>query len=1081
MKKDVTRRDFWREIKKSPGRFLSILFIVIMGTAFFSGIRTTGPSMRITGDTYFDNSKLMDIKAISIYGITEKDVAALQDVEGVQKVIGTYSADFIHETEQEQQVLHVMALTEDMNTVEVYEGRLPENVGECMADSRSAYQIGDIITLTSGTEDEVTDTFKTTELEVVGLGSSPCYISPGRGSATIGSGKVNAFLVVPEDTFDMEIYTEAYIQVEGAKHLNAFTDEYETAVDDVMEKVEVLSEERVQVRKQEIIDDALEELDEVKEEYREEKQKVEDELEEAKNEIEEAEEALEDAKQQVADGKRKIKSAKETLKEKKQTLSEAEDEYKEGQKELKKGKKTYNENYATYQTKKESADEELSSARESLDEITAQIEVYEEAREVLIASGGDDARIAQYTRLIVMCNELQKGISDAIEEGESELKAAETKLKKAKREIEANERKLEEAKDKIESGKEQMKEAEAEIEQKETEIVKAEKEISKNEKKLKEAKEEYEEGEKEAEKELKEAWEEIEEAEKDIYNIKEPKWYVYDRSTLTEYSSYGENAERIGAIGKVFPWIFFMVAALISLTSMTRMVEEQRLLIGTMKALGYKKGKIAAKYVGYAMLATVTGSVIGVLLGEKVIPYTIIYAYGMLYQPINDILLPYDWGYAAVAVFTAIACVLLATMSACNKALKAQPAVLMRPPAPKSGKRILLERVKPFWKLLNFTWKSTVRNLSRYKKRLFMTVFGISGCMGLLLVGFGLRDSIYQIAELQYKEIQVYDGSIYLEEDLTNKEMDNLYEYLDENKDVVKYTDANMKSVTLMNGKKERQAYECVFPSGEIAEEYVQLKDRISEERYTLNNEGVIISEKTAKLLGVGVGDEILIKDEEDGNKHVIVNNICENYMSHYIYFTEDYYREVYKVRPEYNSIFFSMNEEYEKEDLEAAGQKIMQREEVLSISYMHDIQKTLDDMLESLNLVIIVLIVSAGLLAFVVLYNLNTINITERQRELATLKVLGFYNSEVSAYVYRENIILTLLGALAGVGIGRALHQFIVQTIEVDNAMFGRVIKPESYIISVVMTFAFSMIVNGIMYFKLKKINMVESLKSVE
>lgn len=1081
MRKNVTRKDFWMEIKKSPGRFLSILFIVVMGVAFFSGIRATEPSMRITGDSYFDKANLMDVKALSIYGITEGDIEALQNVEGVENVIGTYSADFIHETENEQQVLHVMALNEGMNDVEVSDGRMPEKIGECLADNRSSYQIGDKITLMTGTDEKIKDKFKTKELEVVGLGSSPCYISHGRGSATIGSGKVNAFIAVPEESFDMEVYTEAYIHVDGARELVAFTEDYDETIETVMDRVEVLSEERVRIRKQEIVDEATEELNEAKDEYKEAETEVLEELKEAEDEIKEAETQLEDAKQKVTTGKTEIQNAKQTIEEKKQELIEAEDDYEDGIEKYQKGKSEYEKANAKFQKEKKTAQAEIKAGRQQLKELKKQIATYEEQREQLAAIEGDPEQIAQLDAAIKQSKAVYNATEKELNQAEKELNTAENTLKKTKKQLDKSKIELDNAKTQIESGKEQIESGEEEIVKSEQEIVTAEAEIAENEKKLEDAKKEYEDGKKDAEKELADAWEEIELAEEDIANIKEPKWYVYDRSTLTEYSSYGENAERIGAIGKVFPWIFFLVAALISLTSMTRMVEEQRTAIGTMKALGYSKAKIASKYVGYAMLATVTGSVVGVLVGEKLLPYIIIYAYGMMYHHINDILLPYEWTYAAMAALTAIFCVLFATVSSCYKELRAQPAVLMRPPAPKNGKRILMERIRPLWKLLNFTWKSTMRNLSRYKKRLFMTVFGISGCMGLLLVGFGLRDSIYEIAELQYKEIQIYDGSIYLEEDLTKKEMKNLYNYLDEDSDIVKYTDANMKSVTLMSGKKERQAYECVFPTGEIAKEYVQLKDRISDEQYTLTDDGVIISEKTAKLLDVGIGDEILIKDEENGNKHVIVNNICENYMSHYIYFTEEYYREVYRGRPEYNSIFFRMHDEYEKEELEAAGKDIMQREEVLSISYMHDIQKTLDDMLGSLNLVIIVLIVAAGLLAFVVLYNLNTINITERQRELATLKVLGFYNSEVSAYVYRENIILTLLGALVGVGIGKVLHQFIIQTIEVDNAMFGRIIKPESYVLSVAMTFAFSMLVNGIMYFKLKKINMVESLKSVE
>ena len=472
---------------------------------------------------------------------------------------------------------------------------------------------------------------------------------------------------------------------------------------------------------------------------------------------------------------------------------------------------------------------------------------------------------------------------------------------------------------------------------------------------------------------------------------------------------------------------------------------------------------------------------IGVLVGEKVLPYIIIYAYGIMYHHIPEILVPYHIGYALAASFVAIACTLGATMLSCYREMGAQPAVLMRPPAPKNGKRVLLERVTFIWKHLSFIWKSTVRNLMRYKKRFFMTIFGIGGCMALMLVGFGLRDSIFEIADLQYAQIQTYDGSIFPEEDLTEAEEAELEKFLSKDPDVSRFMNATMMNVTLKHGEKERDAYQCVFADPGEVEKYVNFRDRRTKKAYELTDEGVILSEKTAKLLNVEAGQKIEIKDEAAGNPEVKVTAICENYMGHYIYFTPACYEKVYGRIPEYNCLLFAAKDSCTKEELEKAGEDILARDEVLSVSYMHEIEKQLNEMLKSLNLVIVVLIISAGMLAFVVLYNLNNINIAERQRELATLKVLGFYDKEVGAYVYRENILLTFIGALVGAGLGRILHLFIIQTVEVDAAMFGRNINPPSYLYSLLFTIAFSLIVNGVMYFKLKKIDMVESLKSIE
>jgi putative ABC transport system permease protein len=511
------------------------------------------------------------------------------------------------------------------------------------------------------------------------------------------------------------------------------------------------------------------------------------------------------------------------------------------------------------------------------------------------------------------------------------------------------------------------------------------------------------------------------------------------------------------------------------------MVEEQRVQIGTMKALGYSKGAIAAKYIGYALSASVIGSIIGVLIGEKIFPFIIIYAYGIMYHHMSPILVPYVASYAIAASAVAVACTLLATIFSCYHELGAQAAVLMRPPAPKKGKRVLLERISLIWSHLNFSWKSSVRNLMRYKKRFFMTIFGIGGCMALMIVGYGIQDSVYEIADVQYSEIQTYDGQIILQDDLTDEERDDLQEFMAQDSDIDRSMEAYMKNLALRNGKAQRQTYIVVMSDVEQVPDYVDFHDRKTKVGYTLDDSGVIISEKTAKLLNVGVGDTVTVQNEDEGNRDVVISQICENYMGHYIYMTPTYYESVFGEEPTYNCILFAVQDSYDDQQMEEAGTRIMERDEVLSISYMHDIQKQLDDMLTSLNLVIVVLIISAGMLAFVVLYNLNTINITERQRELATLKVLGFYDPEVATYVFRENILLTFIGAAVGVVLGKVLTLFVIQTVEVDAAMFGREINLSSYVYSLLFTIAFSLIINFIMYFKLKKIDMVESLKSIE
>lgn len=1125
MKKKATRKDFYMEIRKSPGRFLSIFFIVAMGVAFFSGIRSSEPSMRITGDSYFDSAKLMDIKAVSTLGITDDDVKALEEVDGVAKAEGAYSADFLQKVKDEEKVLHVMSLQKEMNQPTVTEGRLPKKAGECLVDDESDYKVGDKIKLSSGTDDAVTDTLTTDTLTVVGTGNSPCYISFNRGSTTIGTGSIFAFALVTADSFNLDVYTEAYLQVEGAKDLTAYTDAYENRIEDVMKSVKKITGKRGAIRRQELVDDANEKLDDARQKLKDGQEEANTKLADAAAQIADAQAQLDSGREQISDGRNQIEAAKETLDQKQQELDAAQAEYQAGAAKIASGRAEYENGLAQYQANKDLATAQIESGRsqmetladqikqdkgtkEALDsqitELQSQIETVTKQIEQLEAQNVPDtnedliALKEQLTQLetglataqtnsagleqkIAYEENVYQTTTDSLDQAEVQLRDSEAALEQARSELEAGEAALSGVPEQLAAGQSQINEARAEIQSREQTLSEGEAEIITNQIKLEEAKQDYADGKKVAEEELADGQKKIDDAEAEISDIPEAKWYVYDRSTLPEYSGYGENADRMRAIGKVFPVIFFLVAALISLTSMTRMVEEQRTAIGTMKALGYSKMAIASKYMGYAILATVGGSIFGVLVGEKLLPYIIIYAYGILYHHLPAILTPYNWYYAAVASGISIVCITAATFFACYKELMAQPAVLMRPPAPKIGKRVLLERVGFVWRHLNFSWKSTVRNLMRYKKRFFMTIFGISGCMALMLVGFGLKDSIFEITQLQYKEIQVYDGVAYLQDSATDEEKETLKKDLDDNPEIVRHMDTRMKNVTLVNGKKERSTVECVLSDTKDIPDYVHLRDRKTKETYTLSDNGVILSEKTAKLLDIKEGDTVEIKDEENGNQKVKVEHICENYMGHYMYMTPSYYEKVHGETPEYNSFLYATPSDYGIKKMKAVGKEIINEDAVLSISYIYDIQEQLDDMLKSLNLVIVVLIVSAGMLAFVVLYNLNTINITERQRELATLKVLGFYDPEVGAYVYRENILLTFIGAGAGCILGKILHRFIIETVEVDSVMFGRNIDISSFLYALLFTVLFSLIINGVMYFKLKKIDMVESLKSIE
>lgn len=1042
MKKKALRKDFYMEIRRSLGRFMSIFFIVAIGCSFFSGIRASEPDMRYSGDAYFDEKNMMDIEVISTLGLTDDDLQAIKDVDGVSAAEGSYSVDVLCSEGDNQIAVHVMSLMPTMNQVQLEEGRLPEAENECAVDvdylNESSLEIGDEITFSSGSDDDITDTLKTDTFTITGAVSSPNYISFQRGSTTIGNGSLAAFIVVPEDSFSLDVYTEIYAQVDGAKEMTAFTDAYDDRVQEAMDAIGAIQAEREQIRYDEIVDEANEALEDARQQVSDAETELEDGKAQAEAELADARQQLDDAQEEVDSGWQEIESSREQLESSRQQLVDSQAEVDQGQEEL-------NAN--------------IDALNQQIDELNAAKEEYNS----LAASGAtDDVTMAT---LNAMYEEIQKG--------EAAIAQAQDQIDSAKAELESGQEQINSGWDQITAGEQELADAEAKLEEAEAEIA--------------DGWEEYYEGEAEAEAEIADgeqkiadAKEELADAENEINDIEMPEWYIYDRSNLPDYTGYGENADRMRAIGEVFPAIFFLVAALISLTTMTRMVEEQRTQIGTLKALGYERHSIAGKYLGYALLATVSGSVVGILFGEKVFPYIIINAYGIMYQHMNDIVIPYNLEYGLGAAAAALASTLLATIFSCYKELREQAAELMRPPTPKQGQRVMLERVKFIWKRLNFSWKASIRNLVRYKKRLFMTIFGIGGCMALMLVGFGLKDSIFAIVDIQYGEIQLYDGNIILSDDATEEEKSNIITTLEKDSKMAGSTEGILSQITVGNGEEWHDVYLDVPKNVEEFSEFVVLQDRVTNEKYELDDSGAILTEKMATELDVEPGDTVTIRDENRGDLEVEISAVCENYMSHYLYMTPAYYEKVFGEQPDYNSIFYKTADRI-TEEAERIGEEALTLPGALSVSYTTDLREQVDNMLGALDEVIVVLIISAGMLAFVVLYNLNNINITERQRELATLKVLGFYNGEVAMYVYRENIVLTVLGAVFGIVLGKFLHGFIIVTVEIESVMFGRNIDLSSFIYGFLLTILFSLLVNGAMYFKLKKINMVESLKSVE
>lgn len=1183
MKKRALRKNFYIEIRKSLGRFLSIFFIVAMGVAFFSGIRSAEPDMRYSADAYFDRNDFMDIQVMGTLGITEEDVTAIEQVEGVEKAEPGYSADMLVDVHGNQKILHVSSVLDSMNDYKAEEGRMPEKSGECLMDqdfaASAGLKVGDSITLLSETRDPLTDTLQTDTYEITGLGSSVSYISFERGSSNIGNGEVSGFLTILPEDFSLEVYTECYVTAEGAKELTAFTPEYDKKVETVLKNIEDIGDYQGKLRADSIREEAGDELKKAEQELADGKARAEQELSDAWKQIGDGEQALADGKTELAAGKQELEEGRNQLYSSQKQVDGAYAQIQAEEQKLNQGKQELQTQEALLQQKEQEYEEALAKVEAGEAEISRfdtgyasleagirQIEQgiaqgmqaleaargeYEQGVAALEAARGQVAameeqlkqeglseeekqalisqieiaktQISQQEQVLAQAKatleeqekqflEQQKPQAEAqlaalkeqkaqldaqkpeIEESRKALEAARGQLEEQKPQLDKAKAQLQEAKNQIAYGEAQLAEAKqqaakgqqqidsgwSKIHAGEQEIEKGEAEIAENEKKLEDARKEYEEGKTEAEQEIQDGENEIKDAKQKIEDIEDAKWYVNDRSITTDYAGYGDNADRMRAIGEVFPILFFIVAALISLTTMTRMVEEQRTEIGTLKALGYGKMSIAGKYLNYAMTATIGGSIFGVLFGEKIFPYIIITAYKIMYTHVPDVVIPYNMKYGIWATVAAVLCTGLATLLACYKELAAQPAVLMRPPAPKQGKRVFLEYMPFLWKRLGFIWKSTIRNLIRYKKRFFMTVFGIGGCMALMIVGFGLRDSIFSIGTLQYEELQLYDGMIILNTDADEEDRKDLETYLEEEKEISAVSKGYLKKTNVKKGNEKKEVYLYAPLDLEKNKDFLVYRDRRTHETYELGEKDAILTEKAAKALGIKKGDKLSVESQDGEFTEITITNICENYMEHYLYLSPELYEEIYGKPVEENNIYFKMKDLDEKK-LGAIGENILEKRAALNVSYTYNMEERLDEMLESLDIVIVVLIISAGLLAFVVLYNLNNINITERKRELATIKVLGFYDNEVSAYVYRENILLTLIGTVAGVLLGSLLHRYVITTVEIDSVMFTRIIENISFVYSALLTFGFSVFVNVVMYFKLKKIDMVESLKSVE
>ncbi len=601
--------------------------------------------------------------------------------------------------------------------------------------------------------------------------------------------------------------------------------------------------------------------------------------------------------------------------------------------------------------------------------------------------------------------------------------------------------------------------------------------ISEAEFKLNNAEIDYAEAKLDAETQIADAQQKLDDAQRELDDLDEPEWIVLDRTDLVSYASYKSNTEKIDAIARVFPIFLFLVAALVALTTMTRMVEEERTQIGVLKALGYRDRRILLYYLGYSLWASLLGCIIGIIGGFKVLPAVISRAYNMMYT-LPPIVTAFRWNEALTIAPVAVLCTTLATLAACLSQLKEKPSLLMLPRVPEEGKRILLERVPFIWNRLKFTQKVTCRNIFRYKKRLYMTVFGIAGCTALLLTGFGLRDSINDIVDKQFLELYQYDMTISLKNDEALNENETLRAYLDDPQRIASYTEVHNEgaTVTTPNGSESTTIYVPKQP--ERLKEHIVLRERVSGNDVPFDENSVVLTEKMCEQLGLRIGDSFTLIPDDGGEAQLKVTGITENYVASYVFISQSAYTSAFHMPPEYNKVIAKAASNDEAAH-NAIAKELLSDDDVSLVSFNSSIKDSFDNLIGNINYIIYVLIISAGALAVIVLYNLTNINISERKKELATIKVLGFYEREVAGYIYRETTVLSIFGALAGFVFGKWLHAFVIQTAEVEAVMFGRTLYFRSYLIAAAVTLLFTFLVELLMLPKIRRISMVESMKA--
>jgi len=1037
-------KDLLREITKSLGRYFSLIIITALGASSVAGILATSIDMRAVADKTFKARNLYDIQIKSTIGFSDDDISDLRGIPGVGVVMPTNSFDVYAYFENEVRTMRAFALPDSMNAVALEEGRLPESASEAAVERAIlrhwGLRIGDTVKLGLDNMDDYFSVLKNSEFTITGVVVSPFFIIPyDRGTTSLGDGRLNNYMYLSPDAFDLDVFTDAYILMEESREMDNLSESYFTAAQEWVRMVKQTGNLSVNEKAREF-SDAQEEIDEGWREYEDGAAELDDKVADAQKELDDAEIELAEAEAELEDARVKLEEAQATLD---AEIADALAEIDRREGELEAGKAGVEANHLEI----ESGQSELDKARETL---LANLQVLES--------------MAYY------------GASPEINMQYDAIFLAQEQLEQKQAELSAGRAALDEAEEAISEGMEQIRRARATLEQ---ERIDAQTEIDDGWAEYHDGLASYNEGvaewrdgletlwreEADALLELADARRELIDAQKTLDDVPSPEWFYFTRSDNQAFESYYQDTRRLDEIGYVFPIVFFIVAVLVSLTTMSRMVDEQRTQIGIYRALGYGTLRIIMRLLLYALGAGVTGGILGVVGGSYLFPRVIYGAYMHMYDmPPIETPIPVEIG--IVAGSASVGIVLAATLVSSLRSMRHTPAELMRPKTPPAGKRVLIEKAPFIWGRLKFTSKVTARNIFRYKKRFIMTLVGVAGCTALLLTSFGLRDSLAAIAELQYGKLTTYTSRAYLKEISTDKQRGELDSLM--SGDWLYIREESLSAVG------SSFSVSMIVPeSAERLGEFIEFYSRKTGETFRINSGGILITEKLAREVGVSEGGSFSFTIDGEGPYTVRVDGVVENYVRHHIYMTQELYMVLFGEAPLLNSALSLSSE--------ASAGALLENSAVRAVVHTADLKESTSDSTDALEIVAIVLICLACALAFVVLFNLTNINIIERVRELATIKVLGFYNEELSMYIYRENGLVALMGIALGLVMGIFLHGYVLTAAEIDLLMFPRIILPQSYVYSVALTIVFAVFVNLVMNFKLARIDMVESLKNVE